>query len=167
MGKQSVIDTLFSSMARAEEKIFPDAIILPNFPRSIQLDFYSCGAKSTYMVLKYLGKPCTHETVERQLGTTTDGTSPSDIKRVLRNHGLEVKVNTKMGIRDLKAAIQNDSPVIVSLYDGWHYSVVYGISDTHIFVMNPSLGEMGSIKVAVSKSEWRAMFDRWGIVVSK
>ncbi len=70
-----------------------------------------------------------------------------------------------MGIRELKSAIKADSPVIVSLYGNWHYSVVYGFSDTHIFVMNPSLGEMGSIKCAIKIAEFREIFDRWGVVV--
>lgn len=167
MNKQSVIDALFTSLARSEELLHPTATVLPDFPRSIQLDFYSCGAKSTYMILKYFGKNCTHESVERQLGTTSDGTSPSDIKRVLKKYGLKVQVNAKMTFRDIRKAINNGSPVLVSVNDGWHYSVVYGYSDTHIFVMNPSLGEMGSMKVAVSKSDWRDVFDSWGIVVSQ
>lgn len=167
MNKQTVINTLFTTLARSEEQLHPTATLLLDFPRSIQLDFYSCGAKSTYMILKYFGKKCTHESVERQLGTETDGTSPSDIKRVLKKHGLKIHMNTDMGIRDLKAAIKSGSPVLVSVNDGWHYSVIYGFSKTHVFVMNPSLGEMGSIKVAVSKSEWREIFDRWGVVVSK
>ncbi len=118
------------------------------------------------MVLKYFGKRCTPESVERELGTEEDGTSPSDIKRVLRKHGLKIHVNTDMGLRNLRKAINTGSPVLVSLYDGWHYSVVHGFSDSHVFVMNPSLGEMGSLKVAVKLSEWRRIFDRWGVVVS-
>jgi predicted double-glycine peptidase len=165
MNRQHVVDALFTSLARTEERLHPDAILLPNFPRSIQLDYYSCGAKSTYMVLKYFGKCCTPESVERELDTDEDGTSPSDIKRVLRKHGLKVHVNTDMGLRDLRKAISAGSPVLVSLYEGWHYSVVYGYLDKYIFVMNPSLCEMGSLKVAVTLSEWRKIFDRWGVVV--
>jgi ABC-type bacteriocin/lantibiotic exporter with double-glycine peptidase domain len=156
------IDMLFTSLARIEEQLYPNAVILPYFPRSIQLDYYSCGAKSTYMILKYFGKRCTYDSVEKQLGTDDNGTSPSDIKRVLRKNGLATHVNTKMGLRDLKKAINEGSPVLVSLYDGWHYSVVYGYSDKLVFVMNPR-----SLKCAVSLSEWRRIFDRWGIIVCK
>lgn len=167
MNKQTVIDTLFTTLARSEEQLHTDAILLLNFPRSIQLDYYSCGAKSTYMVLNYFGKRCTHESVEKQLGTTIEGTSRNSIKRVLKKYGLNIQVKSNMGMRDLKSAIKAGSPVIVSLYDNWHYSVVYGFSNTHVFVMNPSLREMGSFKVAVSKSEWREMFDRWSVIVSR
>ncbi|MDP1675313.1 MAG: cysteine peptidase family C39 domain-containing protein [Bacteroidota bacterium] len=167
MSKQHLIDTLFTALARGEEQLYSNATLLSNFSRSVQIDQYSCGAKSTYMVLKYFGKRCTHESVERQLGTTIEGTSRKDIKRVLKEYGLNIQVNSNMGIRDLKSAIKTGSPVIVSLYSNCHYSVVYGFSDTQIFVMNPSLGEMGSIKITVRKSEWREIFDRWGVVVSK
>ena len=155
------IDKLFTSLARIEEQLYPNAVILPHFPRSIQLDYYSCGAKSTYMILKYYGKRCTSDSVEKQLGTDEDGTSPSDIKRVLRKYGLQTHTDTNMNLRDLKASINAGSPILVSLYDGWHYSVVYGYSNKHVFVMNPS-----SLKCAVGLSEWRRSWDRWGIIVN-
>ena len=167
MNKQHIVDGIFTVLAHAEQQLYPDAVILPNFPRSIQLDYYSCGAKSTYMVLKYFGKYLSHRSVEKQLRTTIAGTNRSDIKRILRMHGLIVQINTDMDMRDLKNAIKSGSPVLVSLYDHWHYGVVFGISSTHVFVSNPSLGEMGSIKVAVNKSEWRDMFDRWGLIISR
>jgi ABC-type bacteriocin/lantibiotic exporter with double-glycine peptidase domain len=154
-----MLDAMFTSMARAEEKLHPSAVLLPDFPRSIQLDGYSCGAKSTYMILKYFGKRCCPATVERWLGTTADGTSSTDIKRVLRKHGLKVAVHTYMNLRDLKSAIDSGCPVLVSLYDGWHYSIVYGYSPGYVFVMNPSLGSMGSLKCGVRLKEWRKMFD--------
>jgi ABC-type bacteriocin/lantibiotic exporter with double-glycine peptidase domain len=161
---QYIIDALFSSLARAEEQLYPNATILPSFPRSIQLDGYSCGAKSTYIVLKYFGKRCSPATVEAELGTTWEGTSKSDIKRVLRKHRLEVVVHSRMNLRDLKSAINAGSPVLVSLYENWHYSVAYGYSGRHVFVMNPSLGSMGSVNCAVRLAEWHRIFDRWGIV---
>jgi predicted double-glycine peptidase len=158
---------MFTAMARSEEQLHPHAVVLPGFPRSIQLDGYSCGAKSTYMILKYFGRSCTATSVEAELRTDEDGTSSTDIKPRLRKHGLKVHVNANMGLRDLKAAINAGSPVLVSLYDGWHYSVVYGYSPGYVFVMNPSLGSMGSVKCAVGLAEWRRMFDGWGVVVKQ
>jgi ABC-type bacteriocin/lantibiotic exporter with double-glycine peptidase domain len=162
---QSIIDALFSSLARAEEQLYPNATILPSFPRSIQLDGYSCGAKSTYIILRYFGKRCSAVSVETELGTTGEGTSKSDIKRVLRKRGLKIVECSRMNFRDLKSAIDAGSPVLVSLYDNWHYSVVYGYSGRQIFVMNPSLGSMGAIRCAIRLAEWQRIFDRWGIVV--
>ena len=95
-------------------------------------------------------------------------TSSPDIKRVLRKHGLKIRVNTDMGLRDQKFAINAGSPILASLYDGWHYSVVFGYSQEFVFVMTPSLGsEVGSVKCAFRLAEWREMFDHWGIVVKQ
>ena len=164
---QHVVDMLFSSLARAEEQLYPGAVILPHFARSIQLDGYSCGAKSTYTVLRYFGCGCSSASVEAELGTTWEGTPSSDIKRVLRRHGLKIAVHTRMDLRALKSAINAGCPVLVSLYEGWHYSVVFGYSSGHVFVMNPSLGSMGSVKCAVRLADWRGMFDGCGIVVKQ
>jgi ABC-type bacteriocin/lantibiotic exporter with double-glycine peptidase domain len=169
MNRQNIVDALFTSLARSEEKLHPRAVLLPNFPPSIQLDYYSCGAKSTYMVLKYFGKRCTPESVERQLGTEEDGTSPSDIKRVFKQYGLQCRTMRKPTIKDLKAAIDAGCPVLISLYEGEHYVTVYGHSRTHMFVMNPSLDAtedgVGSVSVAIPLGKFQKVWDRWGIVV--
>lgn len=167
MNTQHIINGIFTALARSEEQLHPDARILTSFPRLIQLKYYNCGAVSTAMVLRYFGKQISIESLERQLDTTTEGTSQSDIKRVLRKYGLKIRVNANTTLHDIKKAIHSGSPAIISVQDGWHYSCVYAISDTHVFVMNPSLGEMGSIKCALSKSEFKDIFDNWAIFVSR
>jgi hypothetical protein len=72
-----------------------------------------------------------------------------------------------MNLRDLKSAINAACPVNVRLYDGWHYSVVHGYSNRHVFVMNPSLGEMGSMCCSVGMDEWHRILDGRGIVVKQ
>ena len=165
---QKFVDNIFSKLKSIEEQAFLSAVILEGFPRSIQLDGYSCGAKSIYTVLKYFGRSCTPRSVERQLGTTWEGTSQTDIKRVLKERNLSYRMIGKRTLKTLRDAIDNESPVLISLYDGWHYSVVYGYSDSHIFVMNPSLDftSMGSIWNAVPIPDFRKIWDRWGIIVS-
>ena len=56
---QEIVDTLATAAARLEESAYPHAVILPSFPRSIQLDGYSCGAKSVFTILRYYNKRCT------------------------------------------------------------------------------------------------------------
>ena len=165
---QKLVDNIFIGLKKLEEKSFSSAVVLQGFPRSIQLDGYSCGAKSVYTVLKYFGKNCTPRSVERQLGTTYEGTSQTDIKRVLKERNLSYHMIRRRTLKTLRDAIDNECPIFISLYDGWHYSVVYGYSDSHIFVMNPSLDftSMGSIWNAVSKPVFRKIWDRWGIIVT-
>jgi ABC-type bacteriocin/lantibiotic exporter with double-glycine peptidase domain len=162
---QQIVNSLASICAEAEALIHHDAVILSDFPRSIQLDDYSCSAKSIYGILQYYGKQCTPESVEEQLHTDEDGTDASDIKRVFRRYHLNYRILRQPGLRDLKAAINNGCPILVSLYDGDHYAVVYGYSDSHIFVSNPSLN--GSIRCAITKSEFMKIWDRWGVIINE
>ncbi|MGA2624215.1 MAG: cysteine peptidase family C39 domain-containing protein [Bacteroidota bacterium] len=60
-----------------------EATILPNFPRCVQLDFYSCGAKSVYAILKYFKKRCSIGSLQESLRTNYYGTTIDNIKRVL------------------------------------------------------------------------------------
>ena len=155
-----IVDTLATAVARLEESLYPHAVILADFPRSIQLDGYSCGAKSVYAILRYYSKRCYPLSVEQELHTTYEGTSISNIKRVIKRHGLKYRK-----IRNLKSAIDKGYPVLVSTHGHWHYSVVYGYSKTHYFVMNPSLGEMGSLSCAVRKREFKRVRDGWALEI--
>lgn len=171
MKHHSVIDTLFTTIARAEEKLHPDAVLLQNFPRKIQRNSFSCGAISTYIILEYFGISVSYNKVFRLLGTDQDGTAAYDIKRTFKKFGLKSRTNARMRIGGLKKAINKGCPVLISICSDEHYAVVYGYSKTHIFVMNSSLDAsdegVGSIKVSVPKSEFLGYWDRWGIVVSR
>ncbi len=164
---QSIIDSLATYAARIEESAYTEAVILPNFPRSIQLDYYSCGAKSVYTILKYFGKNCTPGSVEHALRTREEGTAVADIKRVLNDRGLFDREFHSARLVDLKKAIDSGRPCLISMYDSWHYAVVYGYSDKHVLVMNPSLSRenMGSIRCAVKKKEFKRIFDGWALEV--
>ncbi len=164
---QQIVDLTATVLKSLEEQMHPSATILPCFPRSIQLDGYSCGAKSTYTILRYYRISCTTKSVERTLKTTYNGTSVKNILRVLRQKGLSCKEVDKAKLSQIREAIDNGSPVLISVFDGWHYSVVYGYSDSHIFVMNPSLDvtDMGSVWNAVPRRRFADIWDHWGIIV--
>ena len=163
---QNTVDKIFTALARAEETLHPDAVLLKDFPRSIQAEFpaFSCGEKCVYCILKYFEKKVTHRQLKGLLRTDLSGTAKDDIKRVLKQFGLRYRVVRK--VSDLRNAIDQGSPVLISTFDSWHYCVVYGYSRTHYLVMNPSLGSMGSISVAVSRGRFLKEFDGWGLAVS-
>jgi predicted double-glycine peptidase len=160
-----IIDTIATTAARIEALAYPDAVILP-VPRSIQLDSYSCGAHAVFAILKYFLKSCTYTNIEKQLHTDKDGTNVSDIKRVFRQYNLKCR-----RLRDLRTAINNGHPVLVTLYNSEHYAVIYGVSSSHIFVMNSSLDftkdGVGSLGCAVCKDRFRKIWDRWGIEIAQ
>jgi ABC-type bacteriocin/lantibiotic exporter with double-glycine peptidase domain len=169
MNLQKTVDVLANFLKNIEEIAHykNDAVILPHFQRSIQLDYYSCGARSVYSILRYYGKRCTPESVKRSLDTNEDGTAVSDILRVFRQRGLSCRIIKNAGLVDVKKAIHNGWPVLVSLYDGWHYATVYGFSEKHLFVCNPSVDtqNMGAIFCAVPKRKFSRMWERWCIIV--
>jgi len=166
---EKTVDVLANILKKTEEVVHhnDETVILPHFRRSIRLDYYSCAARSVYSVLRYHGKRCTPESVERSLHTNEDGAGVSDILRVFKQRGLSCKVIRNASFVDLKGAIRNGCPVLVSLYDGWHYGVVYGFSDKYIFVSDPSLDQasMGSIWCAIPKRKFMTMWEPWMIVV--
>jgi ABC-type bacteriocin/lantibiotic exporter with double-glycine peptidase domain len=166
-----MIDAIATTAARIEALTHPNAIILPHFPRSLQLDSKSCGANSVYTILRYYKKDCTPQSVEQALKTDEDGTAVSDIKRVFQRYHLNCRPLRKPGLRELKAAINNGHPVLITIYDFEHYVVFTGYSRTHVFLMNSSLdftsNGVGGLRCAVSKSEFKNIWDRWGIVVSE
>ena len=168
---QTIIDSLATAAARIEVSSYPSATILPRFPRSIQLDYYSCGAKSVYTVLRYFKKSCTTKSVERELNTDYEGTAISDMKRVFKRFRLDCRSLRKPGLNDLKCPITEGCPVLISTWDHEHYCVVFGYSRDHIFVANPSLDispeGVGALWCAVPKRRFLRMWDRDGLVISR
>jgi predicted double-glycine peptidase len=79
---------------------------------------------------------------------------------VLKKHRTKYR-----NICDLKNAIDKSHPVLISNNKWFQYSVVYGYSDSHYFVMNPSLGDMGSLSCAVSKKKFKRMWDGWALEI--
>ena len=168
---QNIIDTLATAAAKIETLAYPDAVILSNFPRSVQLDYYSCGAKSVYCILRYYGNHCSTKSVEQQLHTDENGTDVSDIKRVFERYHLKCRTLRKPGLRDLKTAIDDNCPVLVSLYDSEHYAVFVGYSPTHVFIINSSLDftsdGVGDLRCAVRKDRFRYAWDKYGLEIAQ
>lgn len=165
---QELIDTLATAAARIEEAAFlGSAVILPDFPRSIQFQKSTCGLHCVHTILKYFGKNCPFEHLKVDLQTDADGTAVTDIKQVLRKHSLKVRELHDARLSDVGRSIRNGSPMLLSLFDGEHYSVVFGVSSSRIYVMNPSLGWMGSWRCAIRIDRFRRKWDRWALIVSE
>ena len=63
------------------------------FLRSIQLDSFSCGSHSVFMVLRFFGITLRHGRVKRLLGTKPEtGTAIDPMVRLLRNRGLRERL---------------------------------------------------------------------------
>ncbi len=166
---QRTVDLLVNILKNIEEVIYQNdkPVVLPNFPRTLQLDGWTCGARSVYSVLRYFGKRCTVKSVENDLRTDFSGTDVSDIIRVFQKHHLKASERKHCRLYDLRNAIDDGNPVLVSVDDGSHYSVVFGYSKSCFYVMNPAIiGSSGSLICRIVKRDFSDSFDHWGIIVS-
>jgi ABC-type bacteriocin/lantibiotic exporter with double-glycine peptidase domain len=157
-------DIIVSVPKGVEEILSPDAILLPRFARSIQVDGWSCGAQSAYMILKYHRKARSIKNVHKELGTNEDGTSEDALKRLFRKRGLSVYEFKNPTLAKLENAIDRRSPILihVSTRKIDHWAVVYGYDKGHIWVADPSLKRPLCRQTRASfRSRWKG----YGIVV--
>lgn len=163
------VDYFVERAHELEGRFYPSRVELQGFPTSIQLDAYSCGPQCTYAILQYFKKRCAEEEVEEALETESDGTDPWAIRRVLREYKLKYESLTPISMKSLERAIDRGRPVLISIDDDDHYSVVKGYSDTAISWMNPSLNVLGngSLWSWISREDFMERWDKWGLVISK
>lgn len=112
-------------------------------PRSIQWDQYSCGARSTWSVMRYF-KPRQTPPVETLiyeliLRRGNNYTDEDDIVEYLRSQGLRAKRPTSLSIKDVQKALFRGGLVIGDFDDFEHYAVVHGMSDERVYIADSSL----------------------------
>lgn len=139
---KAVVDSAGEFVQSLEESADLDAVCLPGFGRSFQVDNYSCGAQCAFLVLRYFKKARSIKNVTKELGTTEDGTDQGQILKLLRKRGLKVRCRNKMKIRDLRKAIDAGSPMI--LCSGDHWVVAYGYSKGAVYIADPSISVRGA-----------------------
>lgn len=149
---------------------------------------YSCGPVCLSMVLRFHGKTLDEQTLIRRTGTTPeDGLSPSGIAKFLRKSRYSHKQQQRMTLSLLKAYLERGWPVIVA-YQAWphkpsetdlgrswdhgHYSVVVGIRDARICLVDPSSRRQRRwLDADKFIASWRdietsgRIYRRWGVAV--
>jgi ABC-type bacteriocin/lantibiotic exporter with double-glycine peptidase domain len=134
--------------------------------RSIQLDRHSCGAQSTFMVLKHFGKARSFDAVERALATDSEGTNKTAMIRLLRARGLRVSELRDNSVRTIERFIRRESPVIAWMGRGEenHWVVLYGYSRSHIWILDPA--PKNTIGVRITRSSFHTRWGGYAIAVS-
>ena len=159
---QYLADGIVNMVKGVEEYCDSGAQVL-DMDRTLQLDSYSCGAKSAFMVLNYYGRANSIAKVERKLKTTEEGTSTERIFALLVKRGLGVVEIERAKLKDLRNAIDHGAPVLVSLNGMAHMAVVYGYSDDTIYVNDPDI--LASPLCGWSTQEFKSKWDRYCAVV--
>lgn len=99
-----------------------------------------CGPTSLYMILKYYGiRTPLKKVVEVSGATDENGTDHYGIIRVIEKFGFRYAGGERTTLGFIKSAIRYGWPVIVGWWkvDGDHFSVVYGITDNKIYLIDP------------------------------
>lgn len=123
-------------------------------PSSRQKRAYSCGPASLKIVAKYFGVSHSETTLERLCKTSkATGTSGENLLRGARAIGLDGHIIDNASFQTIATWLKRGVPPIVNWFspgqnrpahksemaDG-HYSVVAGLSPTHITLEDPELG---------------------------
>lgn len=158
-------------------------------PHLRQSTNYSCGPACLAMVLAFHGKAVSEATLIRRTGATPeDGLSPAGIARFLRRSRYSHKQQQRMTLSLLAAYLERGWPIIVA-YQAWpfkpsqtdlgrswdhgHYSVVVGLRDGRVCLVDPSSKRprrfLDADKFIAS---WRdietrgdKIYRRWGVAV--
>lgn len=149
-------------------------VILEDMERSVQKNSHECGARCTFMVLKYYGKVRSYNKVYNDLHRTDGGITPTSMKRLIREKGLMAGEFDDRGIDKLKKSIDMGAPVIAWMYRERdlkkmvlgvdHWVVVYGYEKDNIWIMDPN---PIVIRKCVSIKSFKKKWSGGGIVVRR
>lgn len=133
------------------------------FKRVVQLDGWSCGARSVQMILEHYGKRCEYRRLTQLLGTDPDsGTPVNNMLSVFRRFELKVSRKTNMLFPELKKDVAAGRVLLVHL-DGDHFGVVHGYDDTHVYLADPSV--LRAPFRTTSKAAFLKRWTRWALSV--
>ncbi len=122
-----------------------------------QTDDSRCGPASVKMVLNYYGIIATEDEICQRCNHTYElGCTNVGIKNAFESYGLTCTIKNKASLDDIRERINKKIPVIVDWFSGGveylpgstpngHSSVVVGIDDSKIYIIDPENGQMRDI----------------------
>jgi predicted double-glycine peptidase len=129
----------------------PSAPVLNPLPMIRQGTPYTCGVAALQSVLAYYGEDWREDSLAHELKSTPeDGTDYHEIVRFAQSKGISVEVVEGMTLDTLKRHIAARKPVVVAFqawgdksdysndWDDGHYSIVIGLDDKNVYLMDPS-----------------------------
>ncbi|MCR4276284.1 MAG: C39 family peptidase [Candidatus Parcubacteria bacterium] len=117
-----------------------------------------CGPASLKIVLDYYGIDKSEQELADLMGKTDEGTDEYGFRTAAESLGLEFKMKNEAELSDIQNFLKDDVPVIVNWFtrgradysdsdiaDG-HYSVVAGLDDKYIYLQDPELGILRTLR---------------------
>ncbi len=117
-----------------------------------------CGPASLKMVLDYYGLKVQERILGRIAGcSATHGTSAKRLLDAAKEVGFRGIIKNSADLKDIKEyVVKKGMPVIVQWFsvDEGHYSVVVDIDSENIYLQDPELGHMKSMRLETFKRVW-------------
>jgi len=117
-----------------------------------------CGPASLKIVLDYYGLGKSEQELAHLMGKTDEGTDEYGFRKAAESLGLNIDVKNEADLSDIQRWLENDVPVLVNWFtrgrvdysdsdiaDG-HYSVVAGLDEEHIYLQDPEIGDLRTLK---------------------
>lgn len=130
-------------------------------PHYLQSDDSTCGPTSLRMVMAFYGLEVSEEDLAIACGHTYElGCRSEDMACAAKSLGFEVLLKNNSTIDEISRLVNAGVPVIVDWFCGdppeGHSSVVIGVSDKNIYILDPYLEEM---RVVAKEDFRRCWFD--------
>jgi ABC-type bacteriocin/lantibiotic exporter with double-glycine peptidase domain len=137
---------------------------VPCFPRSLQRDTYSCGARAVYTVFQHFQRALPYSEVVSRLKTDCDGTNVKPMLNLLREQGFSAGRYTRMSFEQLLRALARQSVLILDV-DGGHFLVCHGVDllAERVYVSDPSIWRTWGRTLSLARFKRR--WDGSGVVV--
>lgn len=133
--------------------------LLPVNPFQETLHGGYCGPASLKIVLDYYGVQKSESEIAKRCGRDIKlGTNDVSMKRAAKSYGFNVEIKNKANFTDIQKWLKRGVPVIVDWFtpgrpsartsempDG-HYSVVAGLDKKNIYLQDPEIGAIRTIK---------------------
>lgn len=123
----------------------------------VQSDDSRCGPACVKMVMNYYGVLATEDEICNRVGHTYEkGCTNLGIKNGLESYGFSVTIKNKATLDDIRQCIAKKIPPLVDWFSGGidpslsdvpngHSSVVVGIDDAKIYLLDPENGKIRDI----------------------
>jgi len=168
-----VADGIAKGGKKVSEYLDHDSRLIEGMNRSIQIDRYGCGAQCAYMILRHFGKARNVDAVKSALGTNSDdGTTDAEILDLMRKRGLKVSIFRRRSphskpLGSIERHIKKDAPILAWMKTRKedHWVVVYGYSQTHYWILDPS--PKNTLGVKVTRTRFLRRWSSYGMAISK
>ena len=152
---------LIKLISRIAEQVEDDNARLLDVPHYLQSDDSTCGPASLRMVMAYYGLQVSEEDLAAACGHTYElGCRSEDMACAAQGMGFDVHLKNNSTVEELSRLVNAGAPVIVDWFCGdppeGHSSVVIGVSDKNIYILDPFLEEM---RVVAKEDFRRCWFD--------